>query len=83
MGMVFWEILCQDLPWNDIQAGRGPFLGRLLGEVESGRRPAIPPDTPPEYCKLVTDCWQLDPKLRPSFEQLATYEVFATIADET
>lgn len=81
MGIVFWEVLCQELPWNELRHIRGPFLGALLSTIEEGRRPLIPEDTPPAYRKLVEDCWQLDPAQRPSCAALAEYDLFAEIAE--
>ena len=36
--------------------------------VVSGRRPPMPPDTPPPLAELIQACWAAEPAERPSFK---------------
>ena len=43
---------------------------QILFQVFAGARPHLPDGLPPEYAAIITDCWQREPKRRPSFAQL-------------
>ena len=38
--------------------------------LRDGKRPIIPDNTNEEYVKLIEDCWQFEPKNRPTFGQI-------------
>ncbi len=41
-GMLAWELLTREVPFSDIT-----FMHLIREAVVAGKRPAIPPDTPP------------------------------------
>ncbi|RUS89057.1 hypothetical protein EGW08_003168, partial [Elysia chlorotica] len=64
-GVVLWEILTKEVPFNGIEGFQVAWI-----VVEKGERLLIPSECPPSFRKIMEQCWQLDPKLRPSFTQL-------------
>lgn len=62
--LVAYEILTGTRAFSDQQASN---YRRLLAE---GTRPAFPSDTAPELCKLLTRCWENDPRARPTMAQV-------------
>ncbi|POG65455.1 kinase-like domain-containing protein, partial [Rhizophagus irregularis DAOM 181602=DAOM 197198] len=65
IGMLLWEI----------SSGRPPFCNELndLGlamEILQGLREIPIPDTPEEYIKIYTDCWNIEPDDRPFINQV-------------
>ncbi|KAI3428796.1 hypothetical protein D9Q98_007615 [Chlorella vulgaris] len=64
-GIVLWELLTGRIPYSDMTP-----LQAAVGVVQKGLRPPIPPNCPPPLCDLMRLCWQRDPNVRPSFEQL-------------
>lgn len=60
-GIIMWEMCTASLPY----AGMKPsvLMHRVL---DNNLRPDFPAHIPSEYVKLAVDCWQADPKLRPS-----------------
>ncbi|KXZ43220.1 hypothetical protein GPECTOR_97g758 [Gonium pectorale] len=64
-GIVMWEIV----------TGQPVYLGlnsdQIIERVQAeGLRPAFPPDTPSEYSALANRCWDVDPRRRPTSEEL-------------
>ena len=66
-GIVLWELLTGEIPYNDVPVEKLPYL-----VVQEKLRPTIPPDTPPDLANLITACWSTDPKQRPSFINIIT-----------
>ncbi|KAH9524917.1 hypothetical protein Btru_028249 [Bulinus truncatus] len=64
-GVVLWELLTKEVPFNGIEGFQVAWL-----VVEKGERLMIPSSCPPSFRKLMEQCWQLEPKLRPTFTQL-------------
>jgi serine/threonine protein kinase len=64
-GIVLWELLTGRIPYSDMTP-----LQAAVGVVQKGLRPPIPPNCPPPLCDLMRLCWQRDPNVRPSFEQV-------------
>ncbi|POG77041.1 kinase-like domain-containing protein [Rhizophagus irregularis DAOM 181602=DAOM 197198] len=65
IGILLWEI----------SSGRPPFCNELndLGlamEILQGLRETPIPDTPEEYIKIYTDCWNTEPDNRPFINQV-------------
>ncbi|POG69185.1 kinase-like domain-containing protein [Rhizophagus irregularis DAOM 181602=DAOM 197198] len=65
IGILLWEI----------SSGRPPFCNELndLGlamEILQGLREIPIPDTPGEYIKIYTDCWNIEPDDRPFINQV-------------
>ncbi|RIA85260.1 kinase-like domain-containing protein, partial [Glomus cerebriforme] len=61
IGMIMWFI----------NSGQYPFFNRkydeiLINDIVNGLRPKIPEGTPPDYGKLMQDCWDVDPHKRPT-----------------
>ncbi|GES78424.1 kinase-like domain-containing protein [Rhizophagus clarus] len=60
IGMLMWEI----------SSGQPPFINfendyELALRIINGMRPKIVPGTPLEYKKLMVQCWDADPTIRP------------------
>ena len=68
-GVVLWEILTLDVPWE----GMAPY--RVIVDVPKGERLAIPPPNEasiPEYSDLISlikDAWKEDPNERPTMKE--------------
>ncbi|KAK8791996.1 hypothetical protein WA158_005373 [Blastocystis sp. Blastoise] len=61
-GILIWELYTRKLPYegkSGIQAA--------VSVLKRGLRPPIPQDCPQEYIQIMTQCWQTNPELRPSF----------------
>ena len=43
---------------------------QIMRAMDRGERPFLPPACPPVYRNLVYDCWQTNPRLRPSFQNI-------------
>ncbi|XP_058000499.1 serine/threonine-protein kinase EDR1 isoform X2 [Hevea brasiliensis] len=65
-GVILWELATLRLPWS----GMNPM--QVVGAVGfQNRRLEIPKDVDPLVARIILECWQTDPNLRPSFAQLA------------
>lgn len=62
-GMVLWEIVSGQQPFQELQA---PI--KIMGRIIEGDRPAMPPHTDPGYAAIVRRCWDWQPHARPSFD---------------
>ncbi len=65
-GICMWEI------WT---LGEQPYPNLSLQEIFAGvmtgtLRPAIPPGCDPAWASLMQDCWQGNPRLRPTFTEV-------------
>lgn len=60
-----WELLTGRIPYSDMTP-----LQAAVGVVQKGLRPPIPPNCPPPLSDIMRLCWQRDPNVRPSFEQV-------------
>ncbi|XP_027114430.1 serine/threonine-protein kinase EDR1 isoform X1 [Coffea eugenioides] len=64
-GIILWELATLRLPWN----GMNPM--QVVGAVGfQNRRLDIPKEVDPLVARIIWECWQTDPNLRPSFSQL-------------
>ncbi|CAI9102465.1 OLC1v1000744C1 [Oldenlandia corymbosa var. corymbosa] len=64
-GIILWELATLRLPWS----GMNPM--QVVGAVGfQNRRPEIPKEVDPLVARIIWECWQTDPNLRPSFAQL-------------
>ncbi|XP_023734546.1 serine/threonine-protein kinase EDR1 [Lactuca sativa] len=64
-GVILWELATLRLPWS----GMNPM--QVVGAVGfQNRRLDIPKELDPLVGRIIWDCWQTDPNLRPSFAQL-------------
>ncbi|OAY44153.1 serine/threonine-protein kinase EDR1 [Manihot esculenta] len=65
-GVILWELATLRLPWS----GMNPM--QVVGAVGfQNRRLEIPKDVDPLVARIIIECWQTEPNLRPSFAQLA------------
>ncbi|WCJ43994.1 Protein kinase superfamily protein [Euphorbia peplus] len=65
-GVILWELATMRLPWS----GMNPM--QVVGAVGfQNRRLEIPKEIDPLVGRIIWECWQTDPSLRPSFAQLA------------
>jgi serine/threonine protein kinase len=44
--------------------------GVAVAVIRDNLRPPIPSHAPPDYARLVTDCWHMDPTMRPTFLEI-------------
>ncbi|CAL5208486.1 unnamed protein product [Lathyrus oleraceus] len=64
-GVILWELATLKLPWT----GMNPM--QVVGAVGfQNRRLEIPKEVDPLVARIIWECWQQDPNLRPSFAQL-------------
>lgn len=66
-GILCWEMLSYSIPFPR----RSP-VEVALAVANEGLRPQMPSHAPPMAADLITLCWQQDPLLRPSFEQICS-----------
>ncbi|XP_023515854.1 serine/threonine-protein kinase EDR1-like [Cucurbita pepo subsp. pepo] len=65
-GIILWELATLRLPWS----GMNPM--QVVGAVGfQNRRLEIPKEVDTTVARIIWECWQTDPNLRPSFAQLA------------
>ncbi|CAH1773058.1 unnamed protein product [Owenia fusiformis] len=67
-GMVLWEMCTHMEPFADILNEQ-----QVMDTVKEGVRPPIPNDNsiPSKYKDLMMDCWENEPKRRPTFKKVA------------
>ncbi|XP_020574240.1 serine/threonine-protein kinase EDR1-like, partial [Phalaenopsis equestris] len=66
-GVILWELATLRMPWR----GMNPM--QVVGAVGfQQRRLEIPKEVDPLVGRIIWECWQTDPSLRPSFAQLTT-----------
>ncbi|KAL8159578.1 hypothetical protein V2J09_001115 [Rumex salicifolius] len=64
-GIILWELATLKLPWS----GMNPM--QVVGAVGfQKQRLEIPKEVDPLVARIILECWQTDPNLRPSFAQL-------------
>ncbi|XP_019197598.1 PREDICTED: serine/threonine-protein kinase EDR1 [Ipomoea nil] len=64
-GVILWELATLRLPWS----GMNPM--QVVGAVGfQNRRLEIPKEVDPLVARIIWECWQMEPNLRPSFAQL-------------
>lgn len=64
-GVILWELATVRLPWS----GMNPM--QVVGAVGfQNRRLEIPKEVDPLVGRIIWECWQTEPNLRPSFAQL-------------
>ncbi|CAI2184563.1 16177_t:CDS:2, partial [Funneliformis geosporum] len=62
-GMILWELTSCRMPFSNMRQDI-----HLIYEIIDGKRPKVVEGTPPAFAKLIEDCWQSDPNLRPTME---------------
>ncbi|KAF0887553.1 hypothetical protein E2562_002278 [Oryza meyeriana var. granulata] len=64
-GVILWELVTQKIPWENLNSMQ------VIGAVGfMNHRLEIPSETDPQWTSLILSCWETDPQLRPSFQQL-------------
>ncbi|PWA67632.1 PAS domain-containing protein tyrosine kinase family protein [Artemisia annua] len=64
-GIILWELVTHSVPWNNMN----PL--QVVGVVGfMDRRLDLPEDIDPLLSSIIQDCWQSNPTLRPSFENI-------------
>lgn len=64
-GVVVWEIVSRQLPWQGVSAD-----GVFLKVVIHGKRPEVPPGAPLVLASLMARCWAGSPEERFSFDEV-------------
>ncbi|MGH0141489.1 UNVERIFIED_CONTAM: hypothetical protein FKN15_068486 [Acipenser sinensis] len=83
-GVLLWELLTGEVPYRGID-GLAVAYGVAINKLTL----PIPSTCPEQFSKLMEECWEQDPHIRPSFtailEQLAAIEeeVMATMPQES
>lgn len=62
--VILWELLTRQIPY----AGKNTM--QVVRSVDRGERLVIPPTCPPDYAKLINECWDTDPTARPAFSTI-------------
>jgi serine/threonine protein kinase len=64
-GIVLWELATAQTPFNGLQASE------IIREVsQHDLRPNLPTDVNPGMRDLITQCWDRDPDVRPTFDEI-------------
>src|SRR6266498_2934359 len=77
LGIIMWEVTTGDKPFCD-----RPHDYNLASEICLGLRPKIMTGTPECYAQVMQKCWNADPLLRPTVEELfAMFKQFKEISN--
>ncbi|CAN4077367.1 unnamed protein product [Withania somnifera] len=64
-GVILWELMTESIPWNNLN----PL--QVVGVVGfMDRRLEIPENLDTRVSAIILDCWQSNPALRPSFQDI-------------
>ncbi|XP_049843066.1 tyrosine-protein kinase Fer-like isoform X3 [Schistocerca gregaria] len=67
-GVLMWEIFSRGgEPYSNMKGREAVHL------VSNGYRMQPPPNMPPSLAGLMAECWQTDPRRRPSFQSIAEF----------
>lgn len=67
-GIILWEVLSRQKPFSDI----GWSAYRIMWAVHIGERPPLMDGCPKPIENLYTRCWDKDPSVRPSMDEVVT-----------
>lgn len=67
-GTVLWEIFTGKKPYSDEKFGPMNQAQLMFQILENHARPSLH-DLHPALQQLISDCWSLDPRLRPTFNE--------------
>lgn len=65
-GMMLYEMLLRETPFDDLT---GPQV--ICAVVIENKRPPLPSDAPEALRDLICACWDVDPEMRPSFQEIS------------
>ncbi|KAH0643692.1 hypothetical protein KY290_033300 [Solanum tuberosum] len=76
-GVILWELMTESIPWNNLNSLQKqplylvpPMVG-VVGVVGfMDRRLEIPEHLDTRVSTIILDCWQSNPALRPSFQDI-------------
>ena len=68
-GIILWELTSCQMPFSNHSNVSNNTIPLIL-EISKGERPEIVEGTPPAFAKLIQDCWNQDPTLRPTMEEV-------------
>ncbi|KAL5541977.1 hypothetical protein UlMin_009687 [Ulmus minor] len=64
-GVIMWELATEKIPWDNLNSMQ------VIGAVGfMNQRLEIPKDVDPQWAAIIESCWQTEPSLRPSFQEL-------------
>jgi len=63
--VCLWEFFTRQDPYEGM-----PVFQIIFAVGSEGLRPTVPENCPSDYSSLIQECWQTDPKSRPTFEQI-------------
>jgi serine/threonine protein kinase len=64
-GVILWELVTQKIPWDNLNTMQ------VIGAVGfMDQRLDIPSDADPQWASMIENCWDSDPRKRPSFLEL-------------
>jgi len=76
-GIVLWELITRKKPYAGLSKAK--FYEKV---IQGGTRPVIPKKWPKELRALISECWSVDMKERPSFSEILP-RLESLIAEET
>jgi len=77
-GILIWEVLSRKTPYDNFTNLSNVAIATRV--MTADLRPTIPEYADPNLVKIMTDCWQKDPKLRPDFK--AIVKILSTVTQE-
>ncbi|RGB31579.1 kinase-like domain-containing protein, partial [Rhizophagus diaphanus] len=69
VGVLLWEISSGQPPFSV----DGLYDVSLIYDISQGFRETVVPDTPENYAKIYTECWDGEPDNRPTINQVVTW----------
>ena len=64
-GVIMWEVLTGEVPYLGMQP-----IQIVSAVVTENQRPPIPSSMPHDQASLIRSCWDLNPRIRPSFDDI-------------
>ncbi|KAH0788075.1 TKL family protein kinase [Histomonas meleagridis] len=63
--ILLWEMLTEETPFEGLT-----LFQIMLGVTQNNQRPPLPDDVPDGLRQLIENCWENDPKDRPTFSEV-------------
>ncbi|KAH3768100.1 serine/threonine-protein kinase STY17 [Pelomyxa schiedti] len=76
-GIILWQIFTRTSPFSSIESAFA-----LMEYVSFGKRMEIPTQMPEDYTTMVVQCWDQDPALRPTFNNILPVLSTMTLTEE-